>query len=362
MKDKIGYFLQHAQATPVMSALHAITRGALIADRRSAVKDYKQVYPESKIHRIWPFFSSFSSAYQLLSDLQVLVHSKFELGITRRFPELKRVMVFHGTYRILGEQLLEDLNKFKLLLLNSPRQEKALNRIGSRLQCDYQIIGYLPFDHFPKPTPEVKRAIKLKYHLAEDKPTVVFAPARRAVGSWLAYALAIAKETPTNMNLILRPHPNQIYSATSSEKALYRQILEYAKTRSHLVLDLGLAKFPELLCIADVLISDATSPAEESLYYDIPQLLADINNKAATEAACRDVRMHPDDIDDILKLYHCGPNYTKEKYRSWAEAIDEALSTADRYQQARQDYFFNAFGNRREGIALAGAKAIDQLL
>lgn len=119
--------------------------------------------------------------------------------------------------------------------------------------------------------------------------------------------------------------------------------------RPHTLLDLTSYPLSALLSVADLVVSDANSPAEESLFYDVPQLLIETPQLSRDVMAQmgRDEGMHPDDMAQLLTLYECGPSvFVKEEGVDLSVPIERALLERDDRAQRRQEYFSWVFGQR----------------
>jgi len=261
----------------------------------------------------------------------------------------KKCMLFHGTYGSISEEVLEGWADFDHLFLHGPRMERQLLRHKEKYNLNYSVAGYIPFALFPERSPENRKSLLNKLGLDPNKKTVVYTPSKSLVGTWLQCAEDIARQTPPDYNLVLRPHPNQANSGKRKDKLSFKKVRELAKQRSNCIIDLSICSLPELECVADLMITDANSPAEESLFYDCAQLFADANrsSRIALGEFLRTVdKLHEEDIHENLKLFDCGPSRYADGFGNWADAITHAIQNKDKYTQARNDSFKYIFGEK----------------
>jgi hypothetical protein len=160
----------------------------------------------------------------------------------------------------------------------------------------------------------------------------------------------------------MRPHPSQVFSQSKAEKTHYRCIEAILKKRGNAIVDLALCAFPELMCISDLLISDATSPNEEFLYYDRPQIITETYPREKWRDQWAAEGLHPDDIQDLMKIYTCGLSFTRSGFDHWGEAVEYSLKYPDEHKINRERYFLNAFGNRNIRSVLNVANVVREML
>lgn len=200
--------------------------------------------------------------------------------------------------------------------------------------------------------------------LDPTKKTILYAPSRRGVGSWDHVAESIIKTTPLSYNLILRPHPNQALTSRQADRASFRRIQTIAKNRPNSFLDLTSQALSTLLSIIDLIVSDANSPAEESLFYDVPQLFIETNchSRKKLEDQAKNEGMHPEDTDQLTSLYNCGPTYFVKDSITFDSIIDNAISDAPNYALQRENFFTWVFGTRDRQANQRVAQAITSRL
>ena len=260
----------------------------------------------------------------------------------------KKCLLFHGTLGLLSEGLIKRLMHFDHLFLIGQRMEQQLLRCNDKYNIPYSVTGFLPFALFPKKNVGTRREILQKLGLNTEKKTIVYTPSKARVGTWLHCAEDIARETPTDFNLVMRPHPNQALNGNREDKASFNRVLDILKDRPDCIVDLTTCSLPELECVADLMITDANSPAEESMFYDCAQLFADANQsgRKAFRRRFESVKMHAEDTEEYLQLFDCGPNYYADQFTNWGVAIQTALESKDQYAAARQKTFQYIFGEK----------------
>ena len=119
------------------------------------------------------------------------------------------------------------------------------------------------------------------------------------------------------------------------------------KKRGNAYLDLTAQKLSHLFAHADLVISDGTSPAEEALYYDLPQLFVKTNlySSAVAKQILLNKNIETTHVESILKLYDCG-GVLIQNADNVAQLVENALLNAPQFAQQRSDYFNFVFGSR----------------
>jgi hypothetical protein len=275
----------------------------------------------------------------------------------------KKLMLFHGTLGCIPDNLIERFTHFDHLFLIGPRMEQQLLRHNHKYNIPYSVTGFLPFALYPEKTPENVKGILNKLGLDSSQKTVVYTPSKASVGTWLYAAENLARQTPLSYNLILRPHPNQALSGSKQDKASFRTVSNILKDRPNGVVDLSVCSLPELECIADLMITDANSPAEESLFYDCPQLFSDLylSSKQAFIDRFNEWDMHPEDTEGYMQLFDCGPKFHEDGYKDWGHAIEDAIEKKSKYAKARSDCFTYIFGKKGQQASKSVAERITKL-
>jgi hypothetical protein len=136
-----------------------------------------------------------------------------------------------------------------------------------------------------------------------------------------------------------------------------------AKLRTNTLLDLSACPMEQLFSIADLMITDGTSPAEESLFYDVPQMF--IKTPLWSKDIIRDIHgktMYEDDLEQIMTLFDCGLTYDAESLTPYAAAVYEALNMAESVRKQRKDYFTWVFGKGDRQAGVRVHQAIKDLL
>ncbi|MFN3234459.1 MAG: CDP-glycerol glycerophosphotransferase family protein [Gammaproteobacteria bacterium] len=352
-RKKIVYYIDNIQSLPISKPLVDESSGVIIVRSRRIYDLVKKQAPHTPIYIYSKWLGRFSRANKELSCAHaIIINRSGSIKIVKRFHR-PIVMLFHGTFRDIGTRNIDSLAGTSLVLVNGPRQAKSFERFRDRLPLRCEQIGYIPFDKFITKTPQTSEEIKRKLGLNPQQKTVVYLPARKKVGSWSEHALKIANDIGDNINLIMRPHPNQL-----TEKTLVKELQSLFKKRKNHLLDIGDYHYNELLCIADVLISDATSPAEESLYYDTPQIFTESFTREEWRQTYEEDGLHPEDIKKLLMIYDTGISYLKNHYKDWGVCVKDALEKKNNFYKQRQNYFDYAFGDIKKGIAKRAVEII----
>lgn len=344
-----------------MAALQQECGGTFVSNRRSTLKTYNALFPNAPTSRRYRYMN-FLGGHKELKHADVIFSCATYGKYLPQFAA-RKYMVFHGTFGTMPEWAMQGWADFDHLFLNGPRMERHLLRYNDKYQLKYSTVGHIPFALYPDKTPESRIQILQKLNLNTQKKTVVYTPSKAVIGSWLHCAEAIARETPPDYNLILRPHPNQANSRKRADVASFESIKKLTQQRPNCLIDLSICSLPELESIADLMITDANSPAEESLFYDCPQLFADANRSSKSELRkyLFNDGVHQDDIEPFLELFDCGPARYADGFNNWAEAIDFAVERQSEYAECRSRCFENIFGPKDRDAAKRVAKKITEL-
>lgn len=345
----IVFFSKIPQALLQMATVQEIAGGVFITNRTQMLELFRKQYPEltsMKHLRRLPCFLTKSG--RILKNAKVICSGAPHKNILDQF-DAQRVMFFHGTYRFLGKTLLDHLTAFDHLFLIGPRMQRIVSRFQDQLKAEISVPGYIPFTSFKTPKESERIAILRKLGLDPEKPTVSYLPARHSLGgSWRAHAERIARETALDYNLVLRPHPSEACRGAREVERTFSRIKSVVEDRPNAVLDLTSCSLPELFSISNLIISDANSPAEESMFYDTPQLFTEFYPREEESAAAAKEELTQDELDDFLSLYECGPSFAKDGFSDWGQAIKTALEEQEQYQKKRTAYFESTFGPNRE--------------
>jgi hypothetical protein len=348
--DPIVFFSKMPQAVPSMGPVQALAGGVFVSNRRSTVRFFRQCYPSLSYLRFRSFLGPFQSAHRHLSAARVLVSGAGHRAYLDRYEGVK-AMIFHGTYRELSPEAVSNISGFDHVFLNGPRMERMLLRCEGQFSFSYSVCGYVPFVEFPEATPESRQRILGKLGLDAGQPTVFYAPARRNCGSWVACAEAIARGVPAHCNLVMRPHPSQVFTHKNSERQLLRRLRQIMNERQNAIIDLAVCSFPELLCAADLLIGDGTSPNEEFLFYDRPHVIIETTPQDAVRRKLQNQGMHPDDVEELMALYACAETYVCEEAIDWPLVVEGCLAEPGAKAAVRKACFESAFGPDVRGAA-----------
>jgi len=362
---RIIYFSKMFQAVPHLAQVHQVLPGTFVSSRQSTLEAVKKLYPQLATARYRRLLGSLSSGKKLLSKADVIVTGSPYKSFLQPYAA-RKCMVFHGTYMMLSKSALLSNAHYDLLCTIGPRMEQMIQRFAEEVTIKRTVnTGFLPFCEFPEITKEEKGRILLELGLNPEKQTVVYLPSRRGVGSWEEVSEAIIETSPEHYNLVLRPHPSQSLTSRRADRLSFKRVMRLTQKRPDTLLDLTSKPLPLLLCVADLVVSDANSPAEESLFYDVPQLFIETSKLSRTlmEKQAKQEGMHPQDAEQLLSLYDCGLRYTITKSSpSFDLVLDKAIIEQSGYCSQRQNYFSWVFGQRDRQANVRVAQAIQTYL
>lgn len=365
-QNQIIYYSRMFQATPALAPLQYATGGMFISNRPSTLRAFRNIHPQLSTLRHHSRLK-WTQGNTLLDKSRIIVSGAGYKDFLSKYSA-KKLMVFHGTAARSPQGFISDLAAaFDHLFLIGSRMEAQFNRFKDRYNLSCSTIGYLPFSCFPEKTPANREQILRKLDLDPGKRTILYTSAsiRSASlkGSWLDCAEDIARNAPTSFNLVMRPHPAQSLHGNKQVRNTFKTVNKILRERGSGILDLTICSLPELESVADLIISDANSPAEESLYYQTPQLFTGIPScsKDAYRRLFDDSGMHREDTDAYLELFNCAPSF-HGNFGSWPEAIEYAIEQSPDFSEKREDYFRWVFGSRQQNSVNQAVSHMESLL
>jgi len=362
--SNVVYFSKMFQAVPHLAQVHSELPGIFLSNRRSTLNAVAKLYPNIPQGNYSRLLGPFAAGNRHLENADVIVTGSPYKSFLQPYSA-KKCTVFHGTYMMLSKQALLSNAHYDLLCVIGPRMQQMINRFAPTITLNTIVnTGFLPFCEFPQQSPELRHSALLSLGLDPLKKTILYTPSRRGVGSWNQIAEKLIETTPPDYNLILRPHPNQALNSRVADRASFRRIQSIVGTRPHSLLDLTSKPLSLLLSITDLIISDANSPAEESMFYDVPQLFIETpsySRDTVRQQAAKE-KMHPEDTEQLLTLYDCGPCYHTNKAIDFGLVLNKAILDAPNYAAQRQHYFSWVFGNRDRKANERVAQAITAYL
>ena len=361
MHANIVYFSQMFQAVPALAQVCARTGGVLVSSRVSTLAAVRNHYPAIDCARFSKRVPWLYRGNRLLRDADIIVTGSPYQKLLQPY-RAKKCMVFHGTYVLFTRAAVVSNAHFDLLCVTGPRMQSMIGRHADiKLRCVN--TGFLPFAEFPEVDAEYRQRTLVAMGLDPGRNTLIYTPSRKPTGSWGLLAERLVLQAPRQYNLILRPHPSQALTARVSDRFNFAKIGHLCRKRGNAVLDLIRFSLPQALSVADLVISDANSPAEESLFYDLPQLFVESAAFSRDDyyRSCVEERMHPDDTEQLMQLYACGDSFRAES-EDLAGAIGKAVAAGERYREARERYFNWVFGVRDRRAPERVAAAMERLL
>lgn len=357
--SSIVYFSKMFQAVPHLAQVASQLPGTFVTSRRSTLRATNHLYPALTTARHSRWLGPLSEGARLLKKADVIVTGSPYRSFLQPYSA-RKCMVFHGTYMLFSKHALLANAHFDLLCVTGPRMEQMIRRFAPETELNTVTTGFLPFCEFPVPTPEQRRQTLLALGLNPERQTVVYTPSRRGLGSWNLVAEQLVRTTPARYNLVLRPHPSQSLTSRRADRASFRKVAALAKNRPNTLLDLTAQALSSLQSVADLLISDANSPAEESLFYDVPQLFIEtpMFNADAIRTMAEKEQMHPEDTARLLTLFECGLRHYVDAPQDFSPLIDRAIQEAPARAQQREAYFSWVFGKRDRSAHERVAQAI----
>lgn len=357
--SQVVYFSRMFQAVPHLAQVASQLPGTFVTTRSSTLKASRHLYPAMDSARFVRWLGPFSQGARLLKNADVIVTGSPYRSFLKNYGA-KKCTVFHGTYMMLSKHALLANAHFDLLCVTGPRMQQMIQRFAPEISLNTVTTGFLPFCEFPDASLEQRQQTLSQLKLDPDLKTVLFTPSRRGEGSWDLVAEQLVKTAPARFNLVLRPHPSQSLTPRRADRASFRRVIQLAAARPNTLVDLTSHPLSSLLSVADLLISDANSPSEESLFYDVPHLFieTDLFNADVLRAMAKKEAMHEDDTAQLLTLFECGLRQYVDGPMDYADLIERAIQESTHYAKQRASYFSWVFGERDKSANRRVAQAI----
>ncbi|WP_339843363.1 hypothetical protein [uncultured Halopseudomonas sp.] len=356
----VVYFSKMFQAVPHLAQVGAQLPGVFVSSRRSTLKAVNNLYPQFETARYSRYFGPLAKGNRLLKKADVIVTGSPYGSFLAPYTAAKKCTVFHGTYMMLSRDALLRNSHFDLLCVIGPRMQGMIERFAPEIALHTVETGFLPFCEYPERSDSLRSAVLAGLNLDPANRTVVYTPSRRGIGSWERVAEQLIRTAPAHFNLILRPHPSQGLTSRSRDRASFKRVQSLISQRRNAMLDLTSQPLPVALAVADLVLSDANSPAEESLFYDLPQFFIETPefSRATLAQLGKREEMHPTDLDRLLGLYDCGTSEFVDNQCDFSDSLDKAIDESARYAEQRQVYFSWVFGARDRDANRRVAEAI----
>lgn len=342
----ISYFTKQFQAAPALNSIYQQASGVFVTTRSNTKRAIQQLDASIQVIMYTEKLKQFSKGYRQLANSNLIVTGAPYTSTFKAF-DAKKFMIFTGTSPALTtKQIRESHAHFDLLCAIGPRMMRVIAQ--SEVNVESIQAGYFPFLSFPEKTQELKKEVLSKINLDERLPTIAYVPRGEPNGSLDIMLNKIVEAVSlANFNLIIRPHPSQSVKLHLRDKVMFAFLRAKLKRFTNVFLDLNSLKLSSLLASADLVISDANSPAEEALFYDMPQLLIQTNRLS------KDILSHKmklqgasdEDIELAMRVYDNGFSISPET-SNIVQIIESALIDENRFKSARNENFAFVFGER----------------
>jgi hypothetical protein len=342
----ICYFTKPFQAVPALMSIYREIGGQFVSTRANTIQAIREINSEVVISKYIEKLGNFSTGYRQLKNAQVIVTGGPYANLLKRF-DAKKYMIFTGTTPSLtAKQIRDDHAHFDKLCAIGPRMMRTIER--SEVKVDAVLAGYFPFLAFPEKSQIVKQLLIKQAGLINDKKLLVYLPRGEPFGSFdLIMPKLLEAVSSGNYNLIVRPHPSQSVKLHLRDRIKFMRLKKTISLTHNVFLDLNNLRLADLLASADLVITDGNSPAEESLFYDTPQILVESLrlSRASISQSMKQQGASMEDIELALRIYDNGPLLTPAE-SNLLNVVDRALADADQYANARQANFEFVFGKR----------------
>lgn len=357
----VVYYSRMFQSVPHLAQVCQELPGTFVTSRRSTLKAAQRLYPAMPSIKTSKFFGVFNRGNRALKNADIIVTGSPYKSVLAAFSA-KKCNVFHGTYMMFSREALLANAHFDLLCVTGPRMQQMIGRHADEIPVNTVQTGFLPFAEFPVKNQAFTQQTLERLNLNPEYKTVLYTPSRRGLGSWDYAAEQLILTLPKHFNLILRPHPSQAITPRQKDRASFNKIRKMAEIRGNTIVDLTSLPLSHLQCITDLIISDANSPAEESLFYDVPQLFIETESLSRDYIAKLAVKecMHKDDTEKLLTLYEIGESvYLERNNFNFSDVVEKSLIDSAVFSENRKEYFSWVFGIKDR---LAGQRVAEEIL
>lgn len=346
----ITYYTRMYQAVPTLMPLCRALGGKFVTPRASTASAIRRVYADASVVRDNRLFGRFSAGHRLLKASDLIVTGAPYKNVLQAYSA-KKYMVFHGTFAYMTVKEVHGMAHFDRLCVIGPRMMRVIEKGG--LADKAMLCGYIPFLDYPVKDEQSRRMFLTNLGLDPAKKTLIYLPWGNPYGSWGSIAEKLLNEIPGDYNLILRPHPSQSVTLRLKDRLAFMRLGKIIKARGSAYLDLTAQKLSLLYANADLIVSDGTSPAEESLYYDLPQIFVETErfSRVVVEQLMRGQGADDSQIESVIRLYDCGKIMTPQT-KKLDILVQDALEAKDEYADERQRYFSYVFGARNNEAQL----------
>lgn len=357
---KVVYFSKMFQAVPHLAQVGAELPGVFVSSRRSTLNAAHSLYPQLDTARYSRYLGRLSRGNRILKSADVIVTGSPYGSFLAPYTRAKKCTVFHGTYMMLSRDALMRNSHFDLLCVIGPRMQGMIERFAPEVALNTVATGFLPFCEYPERSEAYRHAFLSGLGLDPTNQTIVYTPSRRGIGSWERVAEQLVRTAPLHFNLVLRPHPSQGLTSRPRDRASFKRVQALIDQRRNALLDLTTQSLPAVMAVADLVVSDANSPAEESLFYDLPQYFIETPEYSRDYVAelGQQENMHPDDLERLLGLYDCGVSESIDDGCDFSDSLDKAIEESANYAEQREAYFSWVFGLRDRNANQRVAEAI----
>lgn len=342
----ISYLTKQFQAVPALMAIYQEVGGEFVTTRATTKRAILAYHPNTSVSTYVEKLGPFSQGYKKLRDSQVIVTGAPYQTLLNRFSA-KKYMIFTGTSPSLTPKFLRDNHAhFDKLCALGPRMMRTIERSG--LDIEVMQTGYFPFLLFPERQSTGSRNALASAGLDLSKKTILYTPRGEPFGSFDIMMPQLLKAfEEQSYNLIVRPHPSQSVKLHWRDKLKFFLMKKELTHRDNIFLDLNYFKLSDLLAVVDLLISDGNSPAEEGLFYELPQILVETSrlSRLSITQKMSAAGSNQEDIELALAIYNNGPIIDSSN-ESILDLIERSIAEGPQYSAARNANFEFVFGNR----------------
>ncbi len=342
----IAYLTKQFQAVPALAAVHQSLGGHFVSTRYNTVQAIHKFNPAIAVDFYLEKLGRLTRGFRTLDEARVIVTGAPYSKTLSRLRG-KKYMIFTGTSAVLtASQIREDHAHFDKLCVLGPRMMRTVEKAG--LDIPVVQAGYFPFLLFPPRKSAACLQVLQTAGIDCTQKIVLYLPRGEPYGSFDMMMPRFMTQLPqTGMTLIVRPHPSQSVKLHLRDRLRFLAMHRHLGQHANIVMDMNRFRLADLLAVADLVITDGNSPAEESLFYDVPQILIEtprlskkiIHDRMKAQAA------NAEDIHAALRTFDNGPTLTPDE-QDIAGRIDDAIASAADYAGTRQDNYHFVFGAR----------------
>jgi hypothetical protein len=264
----IAYFIDFSiQEIPSIVYIAYETGGTIYTDSQQTYRFLTEQHP--KLSAALGETIAAIKSEMIRNRVRVIVYPDYHIRYFRDLPGVKHVQVFHGTSDKKYDYSKE-VSGYDLFFISGKAAYERYEKRGLLKNNKGMLIGYPKLDRVFRG--EIDRDAELiKIGMDPSRKTVLYAPTwvdRAYNSSWKKFRQAIAGDTPEDLNLIVKLHPN-IKRYRPGEVEEFAKVL--SRNKSARLFEVDPDPVPRMAA-SDLLMGDVSAVTREFLAFRRPFL------------------------------------------------------------------------------------------